>query len=194
MYTPPSTALSRIVTRAVPRIWNRYFRDPSDAAGELADNYFTTLTAANGNIFRFGPACAYLKRMWNTALLSTLTTADYRLALDGGEVDLYNLSAKMGTLKSEQIRDYFAVRYRDLLQYSFRSDVNIDADQRPLLLMRRSQFISGYDVDGTDDATLGQYSGKAFGVCKMAIPRRFFPEHGVIWIMALLRFPPVDVS
>ena len=60
--------------------------------------------------------------------------------------------------------------------------------------MRRTLHLSGYDVDGTDDASLGSYSGKAASLLKFGFPRKYFPEHGAIWIMCLLRFPPVHYS
>jgi len=36
VYTNPSTALPRWLTRGLPYIWNRFYRDPSDTAGVLA--------------------------------------------------------------------------------------------------------------------------------------------------------------
>src|SRR5437868_3650131 len=35
-----------------------------------------------------------------------------------------------------------------------------DADNRPLLVMRSNLWASGYDVDGTDQTSLGQFSGR----------------------------------
>src|SRR2546428_1711882 len=41
----------------------------------------------------------------------------------------------------------------------FRS-TSYDADNRPLLVMRYNLWASGYDVDGTDQTSLGQFSGR----------------------------------
>src|SRR5207237_6382324 len=56
---------------------------------------------------------------------------------------------------------------------SFGGKTSYDADNRPLLVMRSNLWASGYDVDGTDQTSLGQ-----------------FPEHGTMFTLALVRFPP----
>lgn len=187
------TAYPRWATRPYVQIWNRYFRDPTDVAGLLSESYFTgTPTAAEAN---YGLKTCHIKRIWNCANLTTLTSADYTLpAQAAGEVDLYALAALKGRLRTESARDWFATRYNDLLKHTFDSTVNIDADQRPELVMRSRQWLSGYDVDGTDDATLGNFSGKAAGVMHLNFPTRFFPEHGSLWIMGLVRFPAIVIN
>lgn len=186
-------AIPRWLSRGLVQIWNNYFRDPSDVAGILPDNYFTTL-AAGSSILEYGLACANLKRMWNSAILSTLTSGDYSLPLSGGEVNLYELAALKGRLRTETARDFFAARYRDVLDYSWSSKVNIDADQRPELIMRSTQWMSGYDVDGTAEGNLGTYAGKSQALCKLSFPSKFMPEHGTIWVCALVRVPPIYYS
>src|SRR5439155_1136954 len=43
---------------------------------------------------------------------------------------------------------------------SFGGKTSYDADNRPLLVMRSNLWASGYDVDGTDQTSLGQFSGR----------------------------------
>jgi len=188
--TAAAATLPRWMTRGYMQIWNRYFKDPTDANGDKAENYFTTLTAGDERLI-YGLPCAYMKRIWNTAIVSNLTTADYRLPLESSEVNLLSMAALQGRLKSEQNRDWFGVRYKDILEQSWNASVNIDADKRPELIMRSSTWASGYDVDGTADANLGLYAGKGQGVATLKFPSKFFPEHGALWIMALVRFPAV---
>lgn len=185
--------MPRWLSRGYIQIWNRYFRDPGDVAGILAENYFTTL-ATDSLILEYGLSACHLKRLWNCGILSTLAAGDYSLPLSGGEVNLYELAALKGRLRTESARDWFATRYQDLLKHTFDSTVNIDADQRPEIVMRSRQWLSGYDVDGTDDATLGTYAGKGQGMARLSFPHKFFPEHGTLWIMGLLRFPPIIYS
>src|SRR5688572_17867580 len=59
----------------------------------------------------------------------------------------------------EQERDYFMQRYHDIIS-SFGGKTSYDADNRPLLVMRSNLWASGYDVDGTDQTSLGQFSGR----------------------------------
>src|SRR5437763_188084 len=56
--------------------------------------------------------------------------------------------------------------------------------------MRSNLWASGYDVDGTDQTSLGQFSGRIQQTYKHPVPRFFVPEHGTIFNLALVRFPP----
>src|SRR2546421_4936571 len=56
--------------------------------------------------------------------------------------------------------------------------------------MRSNLWASGYDVDGTDQTSLGQFSGRVQQTYKQSVPCCFVPEHGTIFTLALVRFPP----
>ena len=45
------------------------------------------------------------------------------------------------------------------------------SDNRPLLVMRSNLWASGYDVDGTDQTSLGQFSGRVQQTYKHSVPR-----------------------
>src|SRR5207302_9410200 len=49
---------------------------------------------------------------------------------------------------------------------------------------------SGYDGDGTDQTSLVQFSGRVQQTYKHSVPRFFVPEHGTMFTLALVRFPP----
>src|SRR5207245_11115181 len=76
---------------------------------------------------------------------------------------------------SDQERDYFMQRYHDVIS-SFGGKTSYDADNRPLLVMRSNLWASGYDVDGTDQTSLGQFSGRVQQTYKHSVPRFFVPE------------------
>src|SRR5262249_59349431 len=78
---------------------------------------------------------------------------------------------------TDQERDYFMQRYHDVIS-SFGGKTSYDADNRPLLVMRSNLWASGYDVDGTDQTSLGQFSGRVQQTYKHSVPRFFVPEHG----------------
>src|SRR5206468_12784782 len=69
------------------------------------------------------------------------------------------------TLFRSQERDYFMQRYHDVIS-SFGGKTSYDADNRPLLVMRSNLWASGYDVDGTDQTSLGQFSGRVGKECR----------------------------
>src|SRR5207248_10247807 len=78
-------------------------------------------------------------------------------------------------------------RYHDVIS-SFGGKTSYDADNRPLLVMRSNLWASGYDVDGTDQTSLGQFSGRVQQTYKHSVPRFFVPEHGTMFTLALVRF------
>src|SRR5581483_5462198 len=92
-------------------------------------------------------------------------------------------------LHTDQERDYFMQRYHDVIS-SFGGKTSYDADNRPLLVMRSNLWASGYDVDGTDQTSLGQFSGRVQQTYQHSVPRFFVPEHGTTFTLALVRFPP----
>src|SRR5256886_3512580 len=63
-------------------------------------------------------------------------------------------------------------RYHDVIA-SFGGESSYDADNRPLLVMRSNLWASGYDVDGTDQTSLGQFSGRVQQTYKHSVPRFF---------------------
>src|SRR5699024_3104644 len=65
-----------------------------------------------------------------------------------------------------------------------------DSDNRSLLFMRSNLCSSGYDVYGTYQSSLGQFSGRFQQSYKHSVPRFFVPDHGTIVTLALVRFPP----
>src|SRR5947199_3186679 len=63
-------------------------------------------------------------------------------------------------------------------------------DALPIFVMRSNLWASGYDVYGTDQTSLGQFSGRVQQTYKHSVPRFFVPEHGTMFTLALVRFPP----
>src|SRR2546430_17085417 len=60
--------------------------------------------------------------------------------------------------------------------------------------MRSNLWASGYDVDGFDQTWLGQFSGRVQQTYKHSVPRFFVPEHGTMFTLALVRFPPTATN
>src|SRR5258706_15815417 len=104
-------------------------------------------------------------------------------------VDIMGRQAAYANLHTDQESDYFMQRYHDVIS-SFGGKTSYDADNRPLLVMRSNLWASGYDVDGTDQTSLGQFSGRVQQTCKHPLRRFSVPEHGTMFTFALVRFPP----
>src|SRR5690625_6957122 len=86
-------------------------------------------------------------------------------------IDIMGLQAAYANLHTDQERDYFMQRYHDVIS-SFGGKTSYDADNRPLLVMRSNLWASGYDVDGTDETSSGQFSGRVQQTYKHSVPDR----------------------
>src|SRR5256885_1501765 len=102
-------------------------------------------------------------------------------------IDIMGLQAAYANLHTDQERDYFMQRYHDVIS-SFGGKTSYDADNRPLLVMRSNLWASGYDVDGTDQTSLGQFSGRVQQTYNFFLTRFSPPEHAPFSPLALLRF------
>src|SRR5436309_2964294 len=122
-------------------------------------------------------------------LLPPETELSRQMTTSTTSIDIMGLQAAYANLHTDQERDYFMQRYHDVIS-SFGGKTSYDADNRPLLVMRSNLWASGYDVDGTDQTSLGQFSGRVQQTYKHCVPRFFVPEHGTMFTLALVRFPP----
>src|SRR5207247_11480436 len=55
---------------------------------------------------------------------------------------------------------------------------------------RHRMFIGLFHDQKTDQTSLGQFSGRVQQTYKHSVPRFFVPEHGTMFTLALVRFPP----
>ena len=207
----PSTTLNhdyhclgqRVLKGAVPkwradpydRIWNRYFKHPTDADKSLIAD-----THPPEDLRNFGAPCCHDKLVWTTGLDPARSKSmgqwdyDAPVGTGGASIDLWKMAEAGTKFNNLSQRDFFSTRYRDIIQSVYGSDVNHDVEEIPLLLGRNRSYLMGYDIDGTADANFGQTSSKAFGNSGLNVRRWFAPEHGSIWIMALVRFPTIHTS
>src|SRR5256885_852701 len=86
------------------------------------------------------------------------------------------MKSAYANLHTDQERDYFMQRYHDVIS-SFGGKTSYDADNRPLLVMRSNLWASVYDVDGTDQTSLCQFSGFFFFLNKPPPPRFSLLSH-----------------
>jgi len=172
------------LTEGYQQIWNEYFRPPASVPRRTG----FSLTADER---LFGYECANLKRVWSTGVPDTIDAADFDVPVAGGTVSLLDISRQKGVLKTERERQFFNVRYRDIIKNAG-GYVQTSADNRPTLLRHSSFWASGFDVDGTTEASLGNHTGRVSQAFRFRMPRWHVPEHGVLWVVALVRYPPIN--
>ena len=179
------------------RIWNRFFRVPTDEAAIIPDDELPT-GPGTGEHQGYGKKCAWLKTLWSTGIDSNMEDADHRINISevsGTDYfDLLDIAKVKARYNTELKRDFFARRYNDVMKEVFGTGVNIDADERPELLMRQNFWLSGYDIDAVDSVGLGAFTGKVASTGGMKMPRKYFSEHGAVWFLILNRFPTLNVD
>lgn len=171
------------------RIYNNYFKYP------WTDDTNLSINDMSDDEGSYGYACAHLKTLWSTPLPPERGGRDIDIPVSGGEatLNIQDLNQAYGALHTEQERELFASRFREVVE-SLGGHTTHDADQRPRLLKRTTQWASGYDVDGTSEVSLGQYAGRVAQNFKHKVNRFAVPEHGAVWTVALVRFPAVSTQ
>lgn len=168
------------------RVWNEYFRAPSDTAGIRTD----TVLEGDARGQMFGALIGRLPTPWSTGIDGEPAASEREVA-SATVVDLLDLAEVKAKYKTEEEIAYFENRYRDRLSRSWGGRASPDVEQRPTLLGHKTMTLSGVDIDGTADANLGTFSGKSAGVFNFRLPPKWFPEHGHVMIMVSVRFPTV---
>ena len=182
------------LAKGYDRIYNRYFKHPTDPDKSIL------AVGTNEDNRKFGLSCCYDKTLWTTGLRSDKNRSksmhDVNAPVSGStaKVDVWSVEQVKNAYNNIAQRDWFTIRYSDLLKQSWGSNINIDVEQKPKLLGMNRSYLSGYDVDGTAPGSLGQVGGKAFGQARLTVPRVFMPEHGAVWLMMLVRFPTIHTS
>ena len=138
----------------------------------------------------FGFPTSRLETPYTRGIVDEINTADKELA-SVTEFSIVELNKLKKRYKSEQERNWFARMYPDVMKGDYGVGVSIHSDQRPEIIMKHEYSIQGYDIDGTDDATLGVSSGKALGDSTFFMPRKYFEEHGSVWFTMVIRFPTI---
>src|SRR5205085_9809905 len=106
---------------------------------------------------------------------------------------IMRLQPANANLHTDQERDYFMQRYHEVVS-AFGGRTSYDADNLPLLVMRSNLWAYGYDVDGYDQTSLCQFAGRVQQTYKHSVPRFFVPEHGTMFTLARVRFPPTATT
>ena len=133
--------------------------------------------------------CNHLDAIWSRVLNPSAEQTHKFADMAGNDgIDIIGLNQAYGVLNTQQERNHFMQRYRDVVK-SFGGSSTIDADNRPHLLMHTPIWTSGYDVDGTTTESLGQFSGRVQQPFQHSVPSFYVPEHGAIFTLVLVRFP-----
>ena len=183
-------------------VWDRFFtppriqrpQDPSNPAA-AADSLFGIYNK-DDDVRTYGQMCWPLKDIFSTGMSTARYTAssldELRLGastIASSKVDLVDMEKARQMYESEILREWFAPRYQDLMPKLFGTKVAPEITQQPRLCFHNSSWMSGRDVAGTDDATLGTLGGVSSVGVNWTFPRKHFSEHGVLLGLCLARYP-----
>ena len=184
-------------------VYDRFFvpprrqqvQDPSNPAA-AADALFHNITSLTDDYRSFGLVAWPLKDIFSTGFYSAKFAAsnldEYRLGastIASSKVDLVDMEKARQLYESEILREWFAPRYQDLMPKLFGTKVAPEITQQPRLCFHNSSWMSGKDVAGTDDATLGTLGGVSSVGVNWTFPRKYFSEHGALLGLCLARYP-----
>lgn len=207
----------RTLVEGMNRIWHNFFAVPSfpttPHGGVAATQYdwFPTTEAGAANTRKYGLLAARLPHVLNGANniydsttgweaqgleVDDLTlTNDNTVAISGGEFTIQSLAQVQAHYETEVARAWFGHFYQDVMAENWGSQLSGDVDPRnlmPEMLGRSTMMMSGTDINGTDDATLGTFQGKTLERIRFNMPRKHFAEHGFVFVVALMRYPLVN--
>ncbi len=169
------------------RIYNQWFKDPTWTAESE-----TTPPAAQGDDLSYGLRIGHLKS-WGTAVSGLHDNADTEFDIDtsGATINMYDIQAGHTKLRNEAFRNFISSRYSEIMGSRTDMSVSPEIDFRPELCYQESQWVSGFDVNGTSGAEHGSAVGKAVAGINLRMPRKAFREDGTVYVFAALRFPAI---
>lgn len=172
-------------------IYNWYFKNPDDADTSLTKIPSDEKERQYGTLIARLPHPMTRPRTLNTGVETDLEDADFQTTLVNSVLDVRDLAQLQAEAKTEVESNWYANRYPDIMKAKYGSTVSAETDERPTLVWHDSQWIGGRDIDGADDATMGDIQGKTMAAVDVKIPRWYAKEHGALWILAAVRIPTV---
>lgn len=203
--------INRALLEGYNRIYYNYYAVPSfsanpDEPGGATNNFtfFPTTQPGAANCRKYGRLAARLPHVlnggnavnvavsgWETQGLSDV---DAQVPVTAGTFDIRDLALVKSRFKSEAESAWFDHFYQDVMQTRWGTEVGPDTDPtnlRPHMLMRATHMMSGTDIDGMGDANMGTFQGKTLERISFNMPRKYFNEHGFVFVLGLFRYPLV---
>ena len=185
-----STVLPLYCVAPYNRIWNYNFRFPTADADKKADTYLGSTEDER----EYGIACGHLDNMWTAAIDQETDATDRQVGVTNNKLDITDLAKQQARYSSEQKRAWYSDRYWEIMESVYGTHVNKDAEPRPTLIHHEQGWMSGRDIDGMDQASLGNISGKSVANFSVRMKPFFAVEHGSVQFLVLVRFVPIHVS
>ena len=165
--------------------------------GRIVDHYFRephTPRITDTNVITSNLDSEYGYLCWQ--LPSWETSPNYDDSHDQTQIpanpNALDLALYTATARDQQAKDWQAIRIQDIYNYTYGGELNNEQEKVPYMLMPpQENYLESYatkpeGMGGTQSTSIAQIAGSLKG----QIRRRFFAEHGTIWIMGLTRVRP----
>lgn len=180
-------------------IYNRFYRPKTSFADPGAgDITYSSVGWGTGSWLpddlEYGPPVAKLPTaIWNSSVNRDLEDADFDIDSSGSTIDITEIYKQKARLKSERKRQFYSYWYEQIIK-DMGGSSTMDAEPRPEMIWHDTQYISGENIRGTDNQTLGAIVGKGGGKITHRIPKKYIREHGTIFTFITIRFPEISVD
>ena len=188
----------RFATSSVPRwafgaykaIYNRYWKDPGSA--DRTENTFN-LNAPDDA--KYGWQVCHLPAYWNIGLPDEKDQVDTErhVTVSSNQLDVLDIDKARARYGSEAAQEWFAQRdtYHDVMKVKWNTQVSKEIDKYPREFYGQKFWMNGMVVTGIDEVGYASQSGSTQVRINYKLPRFAVPEHGSVWIMMAVRYPPV---
>ena len=185
----PSSTIPRYAFGGYKAIWNRYFKDPGSA--DRTESLVQTLVDIDNQ--KYGWSTAHLNAYWNMGLPDIKADVAAERQITSGHFDVLDIDKARARYGSEAEQEWFAQRetYHDVMQAKWSTKVSKEIDEYPRILNRQTQWMSGMTVVGIDEVGRASQTGSTQLQLRFGFPRWSVPEHGAIFVMMVMRYPPV---
>lgn len=162
---------------------------------EIVDHYFKEPhqpSVTNNNVFSdnddqtYGYRCWQLRDSWETSPNWDDKHDEEKILNEN--MPALSLPKYVRTGKDNQMRTWDAVRKEDIYRATFKGHLSNEAVFRPIHLHydRQAVQLKGENIEPTESTQIA--SARSGG--RITIPRRFYAEHGTIYILSLTRVKP----
>lgn len=183
------------------KIWDFYYRDPTDDADSESNRPLVS-RSKHANI---GAACGHIPTHWSAGLrdfassdgdsFSATSTNDQLRDIPFSDRDLSSIKEAQAEGKEAILKEWFGRRYNEVMKSLYKVDGITKEDQdRPQLCMYKDFWLGGVNETGTGADSLGLSVGAQEASFSFDMPPKYFPEHGIVMVVVLVRYSPIHID
>lgn len=189
--TSEDQAQARHVLMGYNMIWNWYYRNQLTASERSYADFKTQIKDKQNR--NYGFQINHLKSLMTTMLPSRMSPDEVSYTVGSNKkLNMYEMAEDRAQTRTVAIRTYKATdRFDQIFRERFGTSVSDDIVKKPHFLGSSRGKVSGVDVDGTSGDQLGQTVGKGVLQLKFNLRKKFFKEHGTIWLLCVARTKPL---